>query len=291
MISYHSIYMGSECNNACSFCEAGQEPRSFDLQTLIEHVDRMSDLQNVVLYGGEPTLHDDLFNLISHLRMRGARRIKLVTNGRKLADSDLVLELVRAGCRLFEIKVEGSHPEMHDTVTGRQGSFEQTMLGLEAVNGLAQSEQWEDGVFLAVRVGIRAANLEDLIGIVSMLVSFGLDRIKLVRKGLDFALSEGAFYVANALRLATLNRTWAECEGFVPCVMKGCERHLVEFLAPRLREGDKPKGCARCDYEQICPGPPEGYVGRYGAREFRAVTGSVYIKDIQQLRAMRSTNG
>lgn len=287
MISYHPICIGSECNNACSSCEAPPGPGFLDLKTLIQHVDRISALENVVLYGGEPTLHDALPDLISHLRTRGARRIKLVTNGRRLADDQAVLDLVRAGCRLFEIKLEGSCPEVHDAVTGKRGSFEQTMLGLETISGLAQSEQWRDGIFLAVRLGIRATNLEDVIGAVSMLASLGLDRIRLVRMGVDFPLSQGAFYVTNALRIATLNCTWTECEGFVPCVMKGCERHVVECLRTGLQKGDKPKGCARCDYEPVCAGPPEGYVARYGAREFRAVTGSVYIEDILRLRAMR----
>lgn len=291
MISYNNIFFGSECNNTCVFCEARDEARTQSLKELVAQVDGMDSIENLVLSGGEPTLHRDLIALISHARRRGAKRIKLITNGRRLADMDFLTDVVEAGCRLFEVKIEGSGPEVHETVTGAANSFEQTLRGLDNLGKLAESESYDGGLFVAARVGVNSKNLDDLVPIISMATSFGMDRIVLARRGADFPMGEGSFLVANALKLATLNRIWSACEGFPPCLMTGCERHVSECLQPICRGGKKPGGCRQCDFADICAGPPPDYIQKRGAKEFRAVSGSTYIADILRLRAMRRADG
>jgi sulfatase maturation enzyme AslB (radical SAM superfamily) len=288
MISYQKVFFGSECNNACVVCEAGDQTTSHDLDGLVRQIDSLTDPENLVLLGGEPTLHEDLAPLISYARRQGAGRIKLLTNGRRLAEVDFLKNLAEEGCRLFEVKVEGSSPAVHEAVTRTRGSFDETLQGLKNLGVLARTEGYEDAIYVAARVVVTRENLEDLIALVSMLVSFEVDRIILSRKTSGFPLSEGSMLVANALKLATLNKTWSVCEGFPPCLMNGCERHVSEFLQPVFYDGDKPKGCRKCDYIEICSGPPEDYVRERGSREFRAVSGSSVVEDLRQLRTMRS---
>jgi sulfatase maturation enzyme AslB (radical SAM superfamily) len=283
MMCYQKISFGSECNNACVVCEAVDQTTGHDLDGLVRQIDSLTDPENLVLLGGEPTLHEDLTSLISHARRRGVRRIKLLTNGRRLAEVDFLTNLAEEGCRLFEVKVEGSSPAVHEAVTRTRGSFEETLQGLENLGVLARTEGYEDSIYVAARVVVTKENLEDLIALVSMLVSFEVDRIIFSRKTSDLPMSQGAQLVANALKLATLNRTWSVCEGFPPCLMNGCERHVSEFLQPIFYDGDKPKGCRKCDYIEICSGPPEDYVRERGAREFRAVSGSSFVEDIRRL--------
>jgi hypothetical protein len=291
MLFYHKISFGSACDNRCVGCEAEDDTTSRTLDDLIRQVDGLDDLENVVLLGGEPTLHNDLISLVSYARKRSAKRIKLVTNGRRLSDMDFLVGLVEAGCRVFEVKLEGASPEIHEAVTGAGGSFGATMQGLENFGGLGQSEGYEDAVLVAVRVGVTGRNLADLVPTVSLLTSLGVDRIVLARRSCDFSMEEGSFLVANALRVATLNRTWSQCEGFPPCLMRGCERHLSECLDPNLRPGEKPKGCRKCVYERFCCGPPEDYVRERGSKEYRAVSTSPYLEDIKRLHAMRFSHG
>jgi hypothetical protein len=225
MLFYHKISFGSACDNRCVGCEAEDDTTSRTLDDLIRQVDGLDDLENVVLLGGEPTLHNDLISLVSYARKRSAKRIKLVTNGRRLSDMDFLVGLVEAGCRVFEVKLEGASPEIHEAVTGAGGSFGATMQGLENFGGLGQSEGYEDAVLVAVRVGVTGRNLADLVPTVSLLTSLGVDRIVLARRSCDFSMEEGSFLVANALRVATLNRTWSQWKGT-------CQSALIRSSVP-----------------------------------------------------------
>ena len=288
MIAYHKLFLGSECNNDCIACPAKDEEKTRPVSELIDQVDALADPENLELCGGEPTFHKDLVSLIAHARSRGARRIKLVTNGRTLADFDLLTRLVEEGCSLFEVKINGSRPETHEAVTGTRGSFDETLQGLQNLGTLSSSEDYGGGVFVEACVGVTRANVEDLTPTMALLVSIGVDRIILARRGVDFAMNEAAPMVANAMRVAALNRVWSVCQGFPPCLMKGCEMHVAELLQPVPPQGEKPKGCRGCAYAALCAGPPEEYVRKRGLREFRALSASPYLEDLKRLVEMRS---
>ena len=291
MISYHKISFGSDCDNQCVACYTDDDVTNRPMEDLVRQVDDLDDPSNVVLLGGEPALHDDLVSLISYIRNQGAKRIKLVTNGRRLRDMEFLTALVEAGCRVFEVKLEGASPEVHERATGTPYSFGETLQGIENLCGLRAAERYPKGLFLAVRAGVTVATLGDLIPLVGMLGSFGIDRITLARKSLDFSMIEGAQWVANALKVATLNRMWAQCEGFPPCLMKGCERHVTECLDAQYRPEEKPKGCQKCVYNPFCEGPPREYIEKAGAKEFKAVSTSPYLEDLKRLHAMRFPHG
>lgn len=291
MISYRTIFFGSACNNRCVGCRAEGDTAGPLPDSLIRQVEHLDKLENVAFVGGEPTLFNNLISLVSQIRGRGVRRIKVVTNGRRLGDMNFLSGLIDAGCRVFEVKIEGARPEIHEDVTGVRGSFGETFQALENLASLARSPRYKDILLVVARVGVTGTNFGDLIPIVSMLTSFGVDRIVLTRRSCDFSMGDGAFMVSNAIKVATLNRTWAQSEGFPPCLMGGCERHVSELLEPRSGSGKKPKGCLKCNYEQFCSGPPADYLRERGPKEFKAVSGSTYLEDIQRLYAMRSTHG
>ena len=291
MLFYEKIFFGSQCDNACEYCETKEEAQTQSLEDIVQHIDLLDDPTNLLFSGGEPSLHSELLPAISYARKRGAKRIKMLSNGRRLADMDFLASLVEAGCRLFEVKLEGATPEVHDGATGVRDSFGETLQGIENLSAFGTDEEYPDGLFVAVRVGVGQANLGDLISLVGMLGSFGIDCITLARKSTDFPIREGAQWVANALKVATLNRTWAQSEGFPPCVMTGCERHVAECIDVRYRSGEKPKGCKKCVYETFCQGPPQDYIQKNGPKEFKAVTTSPYIDDMKRLHAMRFPHG
>ena len=123
MLRYKEIFLGSQCNNKCLYCPVCHKdlPQP-DLHSLLDSLKKRED-DNVVLYGGEPTLNKDLFAIIDAAKKNGYRRIKLITNGRALSDAQFLYRLIAAGCRLFEIKLWGSHPPLHDHLTRTAGSF------------------------------------------------------------------------------------------------------------------------------------------------------------------------
>ncbi|MGD8513577.1 MAG: radical SAM protein [Deltaproteobacteria bacterium] len=288
MIVYQKVCLGPEDNDHCTPCPARDEEQSYDLRGLTHQVNALADPENVELCGGESTLDQDLFSLISHARGRGARRIKLVTSGRWLANWDMLTGLTEGGCRLFEVKIHGSRPETHEAITGQRGSFDQTLQGLQNLSTLSGSGEYEGAIYVAARVGVTRANLEDLVPTIALLASLGVDRIVLARMGVDLPMKEAAQVVGNAMRVAALNRVWSVCEGFPPCLMKGSEMHVTELLQPEPSKAKKPKGCHGCTYVEICSGPPKGVAGQ---RAFRAVSSSPYVEDVRPLLRIRSPHG
>ncbi len=289
MLTYEKVSFGSECNNRCMACPSTSEEETPRLNELVAQIDSLKNIENLELLGGEPTLHEDLLSLISYARKRGARRIKLVTNGRRLADADFLLHLVEEGCRIFEVKIYGSKPETHEAVTRVRGSLDETFRGLQNLGGISDSGGHEGDVYVGIRFGVTNTNLEDLVPAVALLISFSTDSIRFVRMGSGFPIVQAAQMVANAMKVASLNRVWSMCKGFPPCVMKGSETHLFELLQPMAFENDQPKSCCKCIFAKICTGPPEDFDGK-GLREFRAVSASPYSKDLEYLLKMRSVN-
>jgi MoaA/NifB/PqqE/SkfB family radical SAM enzyme len=83
----------------------------------------------VLLAGGEPTLHRDLFEIIRQFAGR-CEDIRLFTNAIRLADEAYARETIAAGVSGFEIALFGATAATHDAITRRPRSFEQTMTAL-----------------------------------------------------------------------------------------------------------------------------------------------------------------
>ncbi len=85
-----------KCNMSCSFCyTAYQNQADIGLNQLREIIGNFMG-RGIYLSGGEPTLREDLFEIISIVKYFG-KVCTLVTNGLKLSDKDYVKQLRQAG--------------------------------------------------------------------------------------------------------------------------------------------------------------------------------------------------
>jgi radical SAM protein with 4Fe4S-binding SPASM domain len=126
------------CNNDCAHCYNARE-RSFpELDTdQWKHVlDKIWELgiPHVVFTGGEPTLRNDLPELIAHAEQNG-QITGLNTNARRMSDPGYVESLAAAGLDHVQITVESSDSAIHDDMVRCKGAFPQTIAGLK--NALA----------------------------------------------------------------------------------------------------------------------------------------------------------
>jgi radical SAM protein with 4Fe4S-binding SPASM domain len=124
------------CNNACAHCYNAR-PRNYpelDTQTWKKIIDRVWELRvpHVVFTGGEPTLREDLVELVAYAQEKGLVT-GLNTNGLKLADSSLLQELIEAGLDHVQITVESYNPSVHDAMVRASGAWEETLAGLRNV--------------------------------------------------------------------------------------------------------------------------------------------------------------
>jgi radical SAM protein with 4Fe4S-binding SPASM domain len=89
-------------------------------------------IPHIIFTGGEPTLREDLPELIAHAEHNG-QITGLNTNARRLSDAHYVDGLVAAGLDHVQITVESSEAEVHDRMVRAKGAFPQTVKGLKNV--------------------------------------------------------------------------------------------------------------------------------------------------------------
>jgi radical SAM protein with 4Fe4S-binding SPASM domain len=121
------------CNNDCLHCYNARA-RSFpELPTMQwkRILERLWDLNipHVVFTGGEPTLREDLPDLIRYAEGQG-QITGLNTNARRLADPSYLTALVDAGLDHVQITLESHDPHIHDEMVSTKGAWKQTVAGL-----------------------------------------------------------------------------------------------------------------------------------------------------------------
>lgn len=128
------IALTYRCNNQCIHCYASGPRQTAELSSKdwLAVIDKVHELgiPQVVFTGGEPTLRDDLAELIAHTQKIGLVS-GLVTNGRKLKDKAYLQSLLNAGLDHLQITVESHDPKVHDKMTATEGSWEDTIQGLK----------------------------------------------------------------------------------------------------------------------------------------------------------------
>ncbi|MFZ6031398.1 MAG: PqqD family peptide modification chaperone [Chloroflexota bacterium] len=138
------------CNNNCAHCYNVRESiaQGTAAATPAQNIPELSTnswkkviertwalgIPHIVFTGGEPTLRNDLPDLIAYAQAQG-QVTGLNTNARRLADPGFVRALVDAGLDHVQITVESHDAAVHDRLVCAQGAWKQTLRGLQ--NALA----------------------------------------------------------------------------------------------------------------------------------------------------------
>ena len=121
------------CQNDCVHCYAGGPHETPELNTAQwkQVIDRLNEIGVfiVTFTGGEPTLRDDLTELLLYAQNKGMVT-GLISNGRKLKDKTYVAALEKAGLDFVQITLESHKPTIHDKMTDAKGSWNETLAGI-----------------------------------------------------------------------------------------------------------------------------------------------------------------
>lgn len=124
------------CNNNCAHCYNARPRQHPELSTgqWKQILDRLWQIgiPHIVFTGGEPTLRDDLPELIAHAEANG-QITGINTNGRRLKDPAYVQRLVDAGLDHVQITLESHDAAIHDHMVMAKGAWEDTVAGVRAV--------------------------------------------------------------------------------------------------------------------------------------------------------------
>jgi radical SAM protein with 4Fe4S-binding SPASM domain len=118
------------CQNDCIHCYAGGPHETPELTTAQwkSVIDKLSEIGVFILTftGGEPTLREDLPELLVYAQNKGLVT-GLISNGRRLKDKAYVDVLEKSGLDFVQVTLESHKPQIHDKMTSVKGSWKETV--------------------------------------------------------------------------------------------------------------------------------------------------------------------
>jgi MoaA/NifB/PqqE/SkfB family radical SAM enzyme len=125
---------------------------------------------HVVFTGGEPTLREDLIQLILHAEELG-QVTGLLSDGRRLRDLAYLEALLQAGLDHLQITLASHQAEVHDGLVGRPGDWEATVAGLR--NAIAAD------IYVVAGLVIRSENAATAVDTVRFLAEMDVPAVAL----------------------------------------------------------------------------------------------------------------
>jgi len=188
------IKLSDLCNNNCLVCYLLDKKASKN-KSLPEINKELGQIRKqypeLIISGGEPTIRKDIIKIIEHANELKFHYITLRTNGRMLSYADYCKKIVGSGIDCFEIYLYGHSSQLHDSITGALGSFNQTVQGIRNLKELNQ--------YVTVNVIITKQNYEQLPKITEFLINLNVDLILL-----QYINPEGIANKNNLVRMSPI---------------------------------------------------------------------------------------
>ena len=112
------------CNNRCEWCYAknGNYSEQMSLTDACAIVDVAQEMQvkKIIIIGGEPTLYENLFELVEYISNKGIE-VWMASNGRKMSDFDYAKKLVSCGVSRFDLSLKATSEEEYYELTNNHG--------------------------------------------------------------------------------------------------------------------------------------------------------------------------
>ena len=305
---YLNLNYASATNAASSACpispttfkitESARKPPLPEIREWIAECPPHAD-DEILLAGGEPTLHRDLFEIVREF-VSYCKDIKVFTNGVKLAREPYALEALVSGISGFEVALFGATGRSHDAITRRPHSFDQTV---EALNNVLRLRDRQDvrvvvGLLVAKHCyrelsrhrpavhqqapGVDEFSINRLIYSDNALASEAMvswgEAAPAVNEAAEVARGYGYQINVWPVPLCVFKQ---QNQRFVEAQVRGLEpgqmvRSTLRYLDPVVAsavsqsggvsrgEMAAPKVCRTCTYQGLCGGVEREYVDRFG---------------------------
>jgi MoaA/NifB/PqqE/SkfB family radical SAM enzyme len=215
------------CNLRCSFCDLWEGHVHMPLDRLLTLLDQAAAIgtKTLVITGGEPFLHPDLFTAVAAAKDRGMA-VNITTNG-TLIDKRWA-ELSGSGVDSLSFSIDGLE-ETHDRLRGQKGCWKRTWAAIERVRQV--------GITTSVYSVATNENVGELVAI--------YERAKALGCGYDFWPVNDAedLYITTPQD----RETWAEAVAHIAAAepaVAGRRAFYTEGLD--YHAGELPGGAVRC---------------------------------------------
>jgi len=290
-----NLRLGLKCNADCLFCTVANDEEetmtTAQVKNLISRYKKESDIVRLTITGGEPTLREDLAEVIKFARSINIETIDLQTNAFLLADEEYLIKLKQAGLNFVTVGFPSHIKEKYNYLT-KTKSYEKAASGLKNCV--------KHGLVVSIYHVINQENYKDLIG----LIDFCLDLSKDMQFAFAFLRPNGNTlknkfivpklswmepYIYEMLEYLKSKKIHALLEGVPLCYMQGFENKSAETHRMRipavkyLSEGKlthdslhdhilhnlkrKSEDCNICRLNEICAGVWQEYADIHGVDE------------------------
>ena len=191
------------CNEKCIHCFNGEDERRVKTPTLEElyrHLDTMTTEESVCVIGGEPTMRDDLAEILKYIKAKG-KQTNLHTNGLRLADEKYLEKLIPY-IDIITFPIHSSDYDVFDSITRVKGSAEKSITVFKKLVQI-------DGIIVGTQTVINQLNYKTLLETFDM-----IQNISIVRMMLTFPHPVGAAYTTS------VTPRYSEIKSYVQTVLK-----------------------------------------------------------------------
>jgi len=298
-LDWIELVTGLTCNCGCAVCPSTylRDDSTLSLDQMLEAMamGRQRGATGVWFGGGEPTLHGDLAEAVVGARRLGYVRIRLQSNGLRLAYLAYARALADAGVTEVSLLLVSDDAEAHDAFTRVPGSFE---LLLDALSNLRAL-----GIRREADVLVTAHNVDSLPEIAERFAELGVSAFNfwlVSLHGLDQqrlaawvpTLSTAAVALQSAFARADALGVDASTLHVPPCLLapryRSRYRHagrwkllvVVPGGEPFMAEASPMEGgiyvdaCGDCAYRPRCLGLRADYLAVHGDGDIAPVPAS-----------------
>ncbi|ALL00623.1 Radical SAM domain containing protein [Pyrodictium delaneyi] len=161
------------CMLACKHCRASAilEPLPGELSheegiKLIDDIAGFGKPSPILVFtGGDPLMRKDIWSLVARAKEHDITVAMAPAITPKLTDAE-IRKMVEMGVSGISISLDGSRPEIHDSIRGVSGVFKRS---IEIIRSMLDS-----GLRVQVNTAVMRDNVEDLADIVKLLIDLGV---------------------------------------------------------------------------------------------------------------------
>ncbi len=278
------LRINGHCNMGCSFCFVDLSHPDVSEEHLFAELDKLAEhgVTELVLSGGEPTLHPSLPNVITYGKSLGFDSIELQTNGVKLANMDYAKSSADSGLDIVCISLHSHDAETSDAITKRPKAFSKTV---RAIHNLRELGVWTRISHVISRLNyhevpdfVRFARSEWPAGMLDVCFALAQEISSQTSTWVLPTFSEIKPFVKDGLDFCLDNDI--KFSGFIgqgsypPCMLDGDLRYYERVLSevhrsPNSSDWYKAERCKECSFNEKCVGLRRSYVETYGDGEIR----------------------
>jgi radical SAM protein with 4Fe4S-binding SPASM domain len=158
------------CNLRCIHCYEGDEHKDVPKKRLsfeqwLNVLDQLKKLncKNIEFIGGEPTIHPHFFDLLRYACSIG-HKVDIYSNLQHFSDE--LVDFIKQNKITVHFSIYGSNSQIHDSVTGKTGSFKKTLYWVKKLVA--------NGIAIVPAISILRLNQDDYQNTINLLKSIGL---------------------------------------------------------------------------------------------------------------------